>query len=354
MSFPSVPSLSKSSINKAGKDIARNLLQGDERRVALSKINAWRVAHAYPINTFVATLRKKTRKYPDPVVAQRLKRLPTILDKLKRQPHMDLTRMQDIGGVRAILSSIDDLKSLRNDYVEKGRFSHALIDEDDYVAVPKSDGYRGIHLIYSYNNTLSRTSDPSQYKGLLVELQMRTQLQHSWATAVETVGVMRSEALKSQKGNRDWLDFFEYVSSVFAIAEDSPILPQHENMSTIEIFEHAYRLIKDLNVLEVLKGWSVATGAIHKEGAGGYYNIILLNKTTKMVRIIGYAKDFVKEASAKYAELEIEASSNGTPEPVLVSAGDLENLKKAYPNYFLDIKKFASHIEEIVETVKKD
>lgn len=354
MPFPTVPTNSKSSINKAGHAIVTLNKSAKEYIDALALINAWRVAHAYPINTFVTTLRKKTKKYPKTIVAQRLKRLPTIIDKLERQQHMDLTRMQDIGGVRAILPSIEDLYNLRKDYVVKGRFSHILVDEDNYVVTPKPDGYRGIHLIYSYNNTLARSGDPTSYKGLLVELQLRTQLQHSWATAVETVGVMRSEALKSQKGNSKWLEFFEYMSSIFAIAEDSPILNQHAKLETKEIFEKVYKLIIELDVLEILRGWSVATNAIHKEGIGGYYNIILLNKDAHSVRIIGYTKDKVAEASKKYAELEAQSSLEHTPEPVLVSVGGLDNLRKAYPNYFLDIRKFVERIEEIVEVVKKD
>lgn len=40
-------------------------------------------------------------------VSQRLKRLPTIEDKLRRLPRMDLSSMQDIGGCRAVLDTQD-------------------------------------------------------------------------------------------------------------------------------------------------------------------------------------------------------------------------------------------------------
>jgi ppGpp synthetase/RelA/SpoT-type nucleotidyltranferase len=36
-------------------------------------------------------------------ISQRLKRFSTIVDKLRREPTMQLTTMEDIGGVRAIL-----------------------------------------------------------------------------------------------------------------------------------------------------------------------------------------------------------------------------------------------------------
>lgn len=123
MAFPPVPDYSKTTANRAGRALASGKLTGKDYRDAAEIVNAWRICHAYPLNTFNATLRKKTTKYRGAIVAQRLKRLPTIIDKLQRQPNMDLTRMQDIGGVRAIVNNLNELAELRHDYEEKGRFS---------------------------------------------------------------------------------------------------------------------------------------------------------------------------------------------------------------------------------------
>ena len=41
-----------------------------------------------------------------------------------------------------------------------------------------------------------------------VELQLRTRLQHAWATANEIVGTFRREELKSGEGGPDWLRYF--------------------------------------------------------------------------------------------------------------------------------------------------
>jgi ppGpp synthetase/RelA/SpoT-type nucleotidyltranferase len=48
-------------------------------------------------------------------VTQRLKRLPTIVDKLARHPNMQLTTMEDIGGVRAVLSSQEQADAILAD-----------------------------------------------------------------------------------------------------------------------------------------------------------------------------------------------------------------------------------------------
>lgn len=182
MSFPKKPQFTKGQIKKAG-DVLREF---ERTGIIPSAIHssgiaeAWRACHAYPINTFRATLSRKISKLRlrESTVAQRLKRMPTILNKLVREPSMNLDRMQDIGGVRAILRSYRDVKRLVNEYKRKNsRFYHELHKEKDYITHPKPDGYRGVHLIYKYNNPQKQGRE---YKGLLLELQIRTRHQHAW------------------------------------------------------------------------------------------------------------------------------------------------------------------------------
>ena len=225
MAFASVPRESKTQINKAGEVLAHAVAQplpisenlDGALDGALDIVDRWRACHAYPINTFQATLRTKLRRYPgDPIAAQRLKRMPTIVDKLIRHPAMKLTTMQDIGGVRAILESTNDVYKLANSYRDSKRLAHELTDEKDYILNPRDeDGYRSIHLIYKYRNRRTQ-----EYDGLRIELQIRTRLQHIWATAVESMGTFLGQALKSRQGDQEWLDFFALISSAFALKEN--------------------------------------------------------------------------------------------------------------------------------------
>lgn len=207
MTFPRVPAYSKSEINRAGQALTETKPGSKAYEDALHIINEWRTCHAYPLNTFKSTLRLKVQKYDSPIVAQRLKRLPTIVNKLERYPDMQLARMQDIGGVRAVVNSIKEVRALQSEYRDTKRFTHELARENDYILDPKADGYRGVHLVYKYNNTLARNGLAAQYKGLAVELQVRTKLQHTWATAIETMGTFRDESFKTHQGNKEWLDF---------------------------------------------------------------------------------------------------------------------------------------------------
>ncbi len=185
MAFAPVPRESRNQINKAGAILIADNPSALDLGWALNLANRWRACHAYPINTFQATLRTKLRAYrEDPIAAQRLKRMPTIIDKLKRYPAMKLTTMQDIGGVRAVLGSVKGVYRLVGEYKDSSRLSHELTDHKDYIRAPRSeDGYRSVHLIYRYKN-----KQAPNYDGLRIEMQIRTKLQHTWATAVESIG----------------------------------------------------------------------------------------------------------------------------------------------------------------------
>ena len=62
---------------------------------ALDTLSEWRALHAKPLQ---AATRVSTAGGSQIEVSQRLKRIPTILDKLRREPGMELGRMDDIGG----------------------------------------------------------------------------------------------------------------------------------------------------------------------------------------------------------------------------------------------------------------
>lgn len=350
MAFTKPPKISKSKINLAGKILAGNYSNGLSLPDAISIADTWRACHAYPINTFQSTLRRKLKKFSnDTLVAQRLKRMPTIIEKLQRYPRMQLARMQDIGGVRAILNSVHDVYLLAQEYKDKSRFHHELVGEKDYIESPRDeDGYRSLHLVYKYRNKQNK-----EYNGLLLELQIRTKLQHIWATAVETMGTFLGQALKSRLGDRAWLDFFSVVSTAFASKENTNLLNKHKIKTQKEIFKMVASMNNELQVLEKIKGYSVAVEEINKKGTsylGWSYHLIILNSELKTVQIKPYKRGDIKQATEDYAKVELEtAQSGGKIEAVLVSAGPLSALKQAYPNFFLDIGGFVREVEDIIK-----
>lgn len=347
MAFSPVPKKSKKQVNKAGQILVKDDPSHEELSWALDLANSWRACHAYPINTFNSTLRVKLRGYSDTIVAQRLKRMPTIIDKLKRYPTMTLTTMQDIGGLRAILGSVADVYQLADAYRDNTRFTHELVGEKDYIQHPRSeDGYRSLHLIYKYKNN----RNPA-YDGLRLELQIRTKLQHAWATAVETMGTFLGQALKSRQGDQEWLDFFAITSSAFAYKEKTAPVPRYKDLSCEETFSAVAEAEANLGALEKMRGFSVAVNAIVKgrgKGKSWSYHLIVLNSLQKTVQIRAYDRESFKQAMKDYSQVEAEAAKGKKIEPVLVSAGPIDKLRKAYPNFFLDMGDFMGVVKEII------
>ncbi len=346
MAFSPVPKESKNQINKAGQILVKPDAGPKELSWAIGIADSWRACHAYPINTFQATLRVYLRGFSHhPIAAQRLKRMPTIIDKLRRYPAMKLTTMQDIAGVRAVLRNVSDVFKLADCYRKNTNFLHELIGEYDYVTHPRNeDGYRSLHLVYKYKNSRN-----SKYDGLRIELQIRTRLQHIWATAVETMGTFLGQALKSRQGDQEWLDFFAVTSAAFASKEKSPMVPRFAHLSRGEIFKAVAGAEAVLGALERMKGFSIAADAISKaKGKGSFYHLIILNSLAKSVEIRPYDRDSFEQAVADYSRAEKEAVKGKKIEPVLVSAGPIQNLRRAYPNFFLDIGDFVKVVEEIL------
>jgi len=346
MGFSKVPSESKAKINRAGKILVQDSASPQEKERALDLAERWRASHAYPINTFQATLRKKLKDFwGNPISAQRLKRMPTIIDKLKRYPAMKLTTMQDIGGVRAILGNVKDVYELTKDYKNNKRLFHDLVDQKDYIQNPRSeDGYRGIHLIYKYKN-----KNVPDYDGLRLEFQIRTKLQHKWATAVESMGTFLGQALKSREGDQEWIDFFAITASAFAHRENRSPVPRFDNLNfeqtCTEVAEHERRL----GALDKMRGLSIAASAISTpKRRAWHYHLIVLESQEKRVSVRSYDRESFEEAMNDYGKYEAKAVKGEKIEPVLVSAGPLKQLRQAYPNFFLDIVEFAKVVKDLI------
>ena len=151
---------SKGQINRAGEAlISLQDLQNNEAALdeAMAVINNWRSCHAYPLQTIKMTLlRRAKHAREEALIAQRLKRLPSIALKLRHNPNMKLSQMQDIGGCRAVLpriSNVDNLVKVYKKYKSKNPHDRPILVETyDYISDPKPDGYRGVHLIYKYQS----------------------------------------------------------------------------------------------------------------------------------------------------------------------------------------------------------
>lgn len=341
---------SRNQVDKAGQTLCTSNSNSIDYRDAIDILNNWRSSHSYPINTFQATLRSKTKKIDEnAIVAQRLKRTPSIINKLQRFEGMKLSRMQDIGGLRAVVRTLDKANALEKSYKDS-HFRHTLIKEKNYISAPKDSGYRSIHMIYRYHNNFA-----PEYDGLLLELQIRTQLQHAWATAVETMGIFLNYALKSSEGPEEWLDFFSLTGSAFALLEGCSPVPNYAELSKQQTFQKVMIDTEKLDVKSKLEAFAVAAKAITTDRhTGSSYHLIILYPEEKKVVIKIYGRRRLDQANLDYTQEELRISKGENIQVALVSAGPLNVLRRAYPNFFLDTGAYIKYLNRIEKIVKQE
>ena len=339
-------------VNQAGKVRVDPAASDIARESVLGIINNWRSAHSFPLNSFQMTLRGRAlRVDAGAVVAQRLKRLSSIEAKLRRYPHIKLAQMQDIGGCRAVVSSVRRVEELVALYKQgesknpSGR--HKFIKESDYIADPKEDGYRSVHLIYRYYSGSARHRP---YLGLKAEIQIRSRLQHMWATAVETVDTFTGDPMKAGRGQEPWRRFFALMGSALAQKERRPIVPNTPTDPRALVAE-LRELTKTLGVKNRLEAWRAALRQlpVHRGDRDAYFFLLFLDTAAESLTVQEFKKEDILAAQEAYAAAEKEVAEQAdTRQAVLVSVKHLSSLRAAYPNYFLDTAAFLREVDRAI------
>lgn len=216
------PEHSKKQVNRAGKllrdlriviaDDDKSALEAfdvDDVHRSIAVVEWWRTLHSRSLARVNANLRYYVRKADtEPEVTQRLKRFSTICHKLHRQPTMTLTTMEDIGGVRVIMPTqqqvfdvCEMLEKADRWEIRRRRF---YVEGGD--PGPKEDGYRAVHLIVAKD-------------GCFIEIQLRTPWQDVWAQSVEQDTRRLRADLKFGAGPDDLRDYYRLISQYFAMRE---------------------------------------------------------------------------------------------------------------------------------------
>lgn len=342
----------KKAVRRAGVVLRSHDASDEDFDAAVKTLSLWRSCFYRPINTFQVLLRKKIKAagIKNAIVAQRLKRTPSIIAKLERFPDMQLDRMQDIGGVRAVLDSVDEVRKIHKSLVA-GRHKHSpVIPPKDYITHPKQDGYRGIHQVFKYSTTRHE-----ELEGMLVEVQIRTKLQHYWATAVETMGIIEKSSFKTGAGEEKFKHFFRLSSALFSITEKQPIVASLCDKTEKEIAEEFVSLEKDLGIFKKLAGFASAVKAVsgvENKKHTGYY-LLIFDTERRMTSFIPFARDQQDYAEQFYTLYEQRVRDNNNIDVVLAAVGDMKDLKTAYPNYFADTRSFIATLNNICAEIIK-
>lgn len=204
---------SKTSVDKAGALLrdwwgAENVDLGDAELAAADTVWEYRKQFQYPLTKTNANLRYYVKNAGQEVfIAQRLKRMPRIVEKLHRHPRMRLSQMQDVGGCRAILGSEAAIGSVIAGILR----NWDVITVDDYISSPKPDGYRAVHVIV-------------RNSGVPIEVQLRTAGQQDWADEVERIDGLLPAAVKDGEGPPEVIRYLQSLSEIIRTVEAGDIV----------------------------------------------------------------------------------------------------------------------------------
>ena len=338
-------------IKRAGKALMLNNNDQD----ALAALSYFRSDHAIALDNAYTSIINSLDSEKGVLIAKRLKRTPSIINKLIRlkDKNTQLSTMQDIGGCRVVLNTIRNVKKFFKNIIKEGVFKL----KHNYIENPKNSGYRSVHLIGKFDNGYGRKRT--------IELQVRTHIQHSWATAVEIVDLFTKESIKSNLGSKDWTEFFSLVSKQFEILEENPYLHSDNEKQLLEHFKReinnsdckklklavfgVFALSKKLDIYAKFCSYrdsvKVMAEALHQNSDGYFLISMEFDSTDTIIKVSHFKVTELNKANDEYLKLEKYSLVNENHICALVSTMSIGGIEEAYPNYFADSTKFIQYLE---------
>lgn len=206
------------------------------READISTVTEYRRSYADPLLKVRMGLTsfKATIGYPDAAITQRTKRYSRIVTKLVRFPRLRLSQMQDIGGVRVVMNGLAESDAMVDKVLQQ--WGDHVRRHDDYASNPQDSGYRGHHVVVLRDDRL-------------IEIQIRTENQHTWAESVESIGRMIGLELKWGDGPEEIFGYYSLLGEVVDLADQGADISNDLVRRTRAAEDEARR-----SILQVLEG----------------------------------------------------------------------------------------------------
>jgi putative GTP pyrophosphokinase len=194
--------LSKNQVDRLGERLRKGNISDDDLRL----LDSYRRSFSDEYKFVAGAIRQKLGLEP---TGRPAKSTTSISDKLRRES-IRLTQIQDIAGSRLIVADIAEQDSVVQSL--KSLFENTtVIDRRE----KPSHGYRAVHVIVKHG-------------GKLIEIQVRTSLQHLWAELSEKLSDVVDPAIKYGGGDESHQEALMMGSSV--IAEEESFEAELEKM----------------------------------------------------------------------------------------------------------------------------
>lgn len=374
--------ISRNRATKAGRVIT-HFCAGDpnysptDYSKAIKILQIWRRQFLQPTESAFSCLIHDANQGTVPFVASyRLKRQTSIVKKLcRKHSHYKLGELDDIGGCRLIVNNLMGLShivaAIQHDSLlgNKGVTKHK-----DYIATPKASGYRSYH----YLSRITNPKDPNNH--YRVEIQIRTFLEHYWATALETFSEISGIDLKDPEVLvhtpevpssiiKDYQTVFVYISQLFALQEGTRLI---SGMPTDDKDIKAYLQNSDafhIITNELSKAQAEVSAPSQASQTGNAKLFLLeLSPGDQMINVQAFndmnaaletydkfenpkplPTDTGKPTKQKHAtsETQVRHELELNTNTVLAYANGRDNLERAYPNYRLNQQHFLEALKEL-------
>lgn len=323
--------ISKKRVDKIGDEIRSNLLKDqtptDEQ---LSILQSWRKSYREALNTVNDELNHIMNRIDNQgIITYRIKRIESIFSKLKRFPHMKLSRMHDIAGARCIVSNEQKIYRLLHE-IQQSKIIN-ILHIDNYIDHPKDTGYKSIHLRCSCEEKI-------------IEIQLRDETQHSWATLVEIVDVIYKTKIKEydddNEGKKGLCLFFKIISKSKNLTKE-----ERESLNSILIqkkFLQKLAKVFSKNSHALIKTWT-------KNAVQGPFYLFEVDE--KNIASIKTFSSFDEAENQYFSSFDLELSNSLNKNFVMayISNSNYEMVTKAYSNYVLTRHNFYRNLSNILK-----
>lgn len=293
----------------------------------LDLLQAHRLSFTEPLfKIFKELTQYKSSVQRSAIIAFRLKRITTIIDKVIRKPEMQLNRMWDVAGIRIIFGDETSARKMVNVILENYEVRGKI---RDYFEDPKKIGYQAYHIYIT-----------EPISGKVVEVQIRTKDTHNWATLVEITDVLYNTRLKEEgyENNVTLGRFHQLVSS------KKELEPDEANFlyKTLDKYDFITKLAETFrkNSSVVKKQWQ---NVHHKD------KYFLIELSSESVPKLSSYNDYEKAESDYFKAYKKDEGAL----IVLTSIpkATFEQISVAYANYILSYHKFIKDVQEILKAL---
>lgn len=324
--------LSKTLIDRAGSALATDSEEDVDKYIMyVDAFDEYRKLHLEPLSKTTVELQHWLNSLGEEYfIAQRLKRKPQILRKLRRFS-VRLSQLQDIGGSRIIVNKNIDVDKVINFLNERLDHSDELkvIRRTDYRGEGRDDsGYRACHIIIERDN-------------MKIELQIRSKIQHYWAETIERTSVVYGHHIKELEGDPIIINYFKSLSDLFYEIE-SARKPNSALKNKVEEFriksEEIIQNADEKNIFSSHVNEGVVKDLEEKEkraNNSGINNwIFVFNWKIGSFVTWDLVTNDPNGAVNKYVEYENKYTSEEGYEVVLVGSSEVATIRRTHSHYF--------------------